>query len=348
METVLVTGGSGFVGSWCVVELLRRGYAVRTTVRSRSREAAVRAALAPEIDSDDALSIFEADLTADDGWGAAADGCDYVLHVASPFPPESPKDPDELIVPARDGALRVIGAALDAGVRRVVMTSSTASVAGHHGTDGRPLTEDDWTDPEDPSIRPYVRSKVIAERAAWDLAAGRDARDRLATVLPGAVLGPVLSGDFSYSVQLIERLMNRSMPGVPRLGYAIVDVRDVADLHIRAMTAPEAGGERFLATGPFLWMSEVAQILRDRLGPAGSRVPTRRIPSFMVRGAALFDPGLRQVVGDLGREIAYSNEKPRQRLGWSPRPVEETIVDCANSLIAHGVVRVDGAAPVPA
>jgi dihydroflavonol-4-reductase len=348
METVLVTGGSGFVGSWCVVELLQRGYAVRTTVRNRSREAEVRAALAPAIESDDALSVFEADLTSDDGWGAAVEGCDYVLHVASPFPPETPKDPDELIVPARDGALRVIRVALDAGVRRVVMTSSTASVAGAHGSDGRPLTEDDWTDAEDPSIRPYVRSKVIAERAAWGLVAEHDAKDRLATVLPGAILGPVLSGDFSYSVQLIERLLNRSMPGVPRLGYAIVDVRDVADLHIRAMTAPEGGGERFLATGPFLWMSEVARILRDRLGPAGARVPTRRIPSFMVRGAALFDPGLRQVVGDLGREIAYSNEKPRQRLGWSPRPVEESIVDCANSLIAHGVVKIEGSAPVPA
>jgi dihydroflavonol-4-reductase len=344
METVLVTGGSGFVGSWCIVELLQRGYAVRTTVRSQAREAEVRAALAPEIDSDEALSVFEADLTADDGWSAAVEGCDYVLHVASPFPPETPKDPDELILPARDGALRVIGAALDAGVRRVVMTSSTAAVAGGHRGNGQLLTEDDWTDPEDPSVRPYVRSKAVAERAAWNLVDERDARDRLATVLPGAILGPVLSDDFSYSVQLVERLLNRSMPGVPRLGYSIVDVRDVADLHIRAMTAAEAGGERFLATGPFLWMGEVARILRERLGEAGSRVPTRRVPSFMVRGAALFDPGLRQVVGDLGREIAYSNDKPRQRLGWEPRPVEETLVDCANSLIAHGVVQAATAA----
>jgi dihydroflavonol-4-reductase len=344
METVLVTGGSGFVGSWCVIELLQRGYAVRTTVRSRSREPELRAALAPQIESDDRLSVFEADLTADAGWADAVEGCDYVLHVASPFPPETPKDPDELIVPARDGALRVIRAALDAGVRRVVMTSSTASVAGGHRENGRLLTEEDWTDPDDPSIRPYVRSKAVAERAAWDLVVERDARDRLATVLPGAILGPVLSDDFSYSVQIVERLLNRSMPGVPRLGYAIVDVRDVADLHIRAMTTPEAGGERFLATGPFLWIEDIARILRERLGEAGSRVPTRKIPSFMVRGAALFDPALRQIVGDLGREIAYSNEKPRERLGWSPRPVEETVVDCANSLIAHGVASV----PAPA
>jgi dihydroflavonol-4-reductase len=345
METVLVTGGSGFIGSWCIIELLQRGYAVRTTVRSRAREEELRTTIGREVDASDRLAVLEADLTSDDGWAEAVAGCDYVLHVASPFPPETPKDPDELIVPARDGALRVIRASLDAGVRRVVMTSSTASVAGGHGGDGRPLTEEDWTDPEDPVIRPYVRSKAVAERAAWDLVGERDARDRLATILPGAVLGPVLSDDFSYSVQLIERLLNRSMPGVPRLGYAIADVRDVADLHIRAMTAPEAGGERFLATGPFLWIGEVAQILHDRLGEAGSRVPTRRIPSFVVRGAALFDPGLKQVVGDLGREIAYSNDKPRQRLGWEPRPVEETVVDCANSLIAHGVVSVPEAAP---
>jgi dihydroflavonol-4-reductase len=345
METVLVTGGSGFIGSWSVIELLQRGHAVRTTVRSLAREEEVRAAIGREVDAGDRLTVLEADLSSDDGWAEAVAGCDYVLHVASPFPPETPKDPDELIVPARDGALRVIRASLDAGVRRVVMTSSTASVAGGHRGNGRPLTEEDWTDPENPAIRPYVRSKAVAERAAWDLVGERDARDRLATILPGAVLGPVLSDDFSYSVQLIERLLNRSMPGVPRLGYAIVDVRDVADLHIRAMTAPEAGGERFLATGPFLWIGEIAQVLHDRLGEAGSRVPTRRIPSFVVRGAALFDPGLKQVVGDLGREIAYSNDKPRQRLGWEPRPVEDTIVDTANSLIAHGVVSVPEAAP---
>jgi nucleoside-diphosphate-sugar epimerase len=345
METVLVTGGSGFIGSWCVIELLQRGYAVRTTVRSLAREDDVRAAIGGEVDAGDRLTVMAADLKSDDGWPEAVAGCDYVLHVASPFPPETPKDPDELIVPARDGALRVIRASLDAGARRVVMTSSTASVAGAHQANGRPLTEEDWTDPESPAIRPYVRSKAVAERAAWDLVGERDARDRLATILPGAVLGPVLSNDFSYSVQLIERLLNRSMPGVPRLGYSIVDARDVADMHIRAMTAPEAGGERFLATGPFLWIGEIAQVLHDRLGEAGSRVPTRRIPSFVVRGAALFDPGLKQVVGDLGREIAYSNDKPRQRLGWEPRPVEETIVDTANSLIAHGVVSVPEAAP---
>jgi dihydroflavonol-4-reductase len=345
METVLVTGGSGFIGSWSVIELLQRGYAVRTTVRSLAREDDVRAAVGEEVDAGDRLTVLEADLKSDDGWPEAVAGCDYVLHVASPFPPETPKDPDELIVPARDGALRVIRASLDAGVRRVVMTSSTASVAGGHRANGRPLTEEDWTDPQSPAIRPYVRSKAVAERAAWDLVDERDARARLSTILPGAVLGPVLSNDFSYSVQLIERLLNRSMPGVPRLGYSVVDVRDVADLHIRAMTAPEAGGERFLATGPFLWIGEIAQILHDRLGPAGSKVPTRRIPSFVVRGAALFDPGLKQVVGDLGREISYSNDKPRQRLGWEPRPVEDTVVDTANSLIAHGVVSVPEAAP---
>ncbi|MQA75836.1 MAG: NAD-dependent epimerase/dehydratase family protein [Solirubrobacterales bacterium] len=336
MGTVLVTGGSGFLGSWCVVELLRRGHRVRTTVRSLSREPEVRAMVASELDADDRLSVLAADLRRDDGWERAVDGCDHVLHVASPFPSAQPKDPDELIVPAREGTLRVLGAALEAGVGRVVVTSSVAAIRSGGGLASAPLTERDWTDPADPKLTPYTRSKTIAERSAWELVRERDEVERLAAVNPGAVLGPVLGDGRSYSLEVVERLL-KGMPGVPRIGWSFVDVRDVADLQISAMTAPEAGGERFIAAGPFMWMSQVAEVLRDRLGESAAKVPKRTVPDLIVRGMAIFDPGIRSVVGDLGKRVELSSEKARTLLGWSPRPLEETIVDCARSLLREGV-----------
>lgn len=337
MKTVLVTGGSGFLGSWCVVELLRRGYSVRTTVRNLSREAALRDAVASQVDAGDRLSALAADLRSDDGWPQAVQGCDYVLHVASPFPPTQPKDPDELIVPAREGTLRVLKASLDAGVERVVVTSSIAAVTGGLGPTSPPLTEDDWSDPDNPRLTPYARSKTIAEHAAWDFVGERGETEKLAVVNPGAILGPVLSADRSYSIEMIERLL-KGMPGAPRIGFSIVDVRDVADLQLRAMAAPEAGGERFIAVASFQWMEEVAEVLRDRLREAAAKVPKRTVPNLLVRAMALFDPGIRSIVGQLGRKTELSSEKAATLLGFSPRPIEETIVECAQSLIDAGVV----------
>jgi nucleoside-diphosphate-sugar epimerase len=333
VETVLVTGGSGFLGSWCVVELLQRGYAVRTTVRDASREPEVRASVGSQVDAGEHLTVHEADLRSDDHWEKLVDGCDYVLHVASPFPPKQPKDPDELIVPARDGTLRVLRAALDSGVRRVVVTSSVAAIRGGHDDASGALTEDDWTDLDHRRLTPYVRSKTIAERAAWDLARERGALERLAVVNPGAILGPTLSEDHSFSLELVERLLN-GVPGSPRIGFSIVDVRDVADLEIRAMLAPEGGGERFLAVTEFRWMAEVAAVLRDRLGEQAAKVPTRTLPNLAVRAMGLFDPGIRSIANQLGVRVELSSEKARRLLGWSPRPAEETIVDTARSLLA--------------
>jgi dihydroflavonol-4-reductase len=314
--------------------LLERGYDVRTTVRDLARERTVHDAVAAAgVDPGSRLSVVAADLKSDDGWDEAVAGCRYALHVASPFPPVQPKDPDELIVPARDGALRVLRAGLAAGVERVVMTSSVAAVRGARpSSDAAPYTEADWTDGENPARTPYVRSKTLAEQAAWQQVRDAGAEERLTTVNPGAIIGPALSDDHSYSLQAIQRLLD-GMPAAPRLGFTFVDVRDVADLHIRALTAPEAGGERFIATDRFLWLTEVAAILRERLGDAAKKVPTREAPDLLIRALAVFDGAVRSIVSDLGKRAWYSSAKARTTLGWETRPVEDSIEDCARSLL---------------
>lgn len=335
--TVLVTGGTGYIGGWCIIGLLQQGYTVRTTVRSLSREAEVRASLGRMVDPGDRLSFFAADLMADAGWDEAAAGCDYVLHVASPLGVAEPKDPNELITPAREGAKRAVSAAIRAGVRRVVLTSSVAATSP--GTTGDSVADETvWTDTTKPGVSAYSQSKTLAERAAWDLIGASDGVTTLATVNPALVTGPVLSKDFSESIQVVERLLTGRVPGLPRLGFNIVDVRDVADLHIRAMTAPEAAGQRFIAAGQYAWMADVAAILKAELGPAAAKTPTRKIPDFVIRLAGLFDRDLGSVAGSLGQKHDYTSAKAQDLLGWRPRPMTETVVDCARSLIAMGVV----------
>ena len=337
-ETVLVTGGSGFIGSWCVISLLERGYRVRASVRSLAKADAARAAIARQVDPGDHLSFHALTLTSDAGWDEACAGADYVLHVASPLGVPEPRDAQELIIPARDGALRAARAAVKAGVKRVVMTSSVAATSPHSREPDGVSDESVWTDPADLGAGAYTRSKVIAEKAAWDFLATDGGATSLATVNPALVLGPVLSGDFSDSVQVVQRLLSGKVPGLPRLGFNIVDVRDVADLHLRAMTAPEAGGERFIASGEFAWMADLAGLLRARLGAEAARVPTRRAPDFVLHLAALFDRDLKSVTPGLGRRRTFSAAKAERLLGWRPRPMEETVLDCARSLIAAGVV----------
>jgi nucleoside-diphosphate-sugar epimerase len=338
-ETVLVTGGSGFIGSWCVIELLRRGYAVRTTVRDLAREAGVRASVGALTQAGDALSFHAANLTSDAGWDEAVAGADYVLHVASPLGVAEPKNADELIAPARDGALRVLGAAIRAGVKRVVMTSSVAASAPPHTAKGDSVSDETvWSDGEDPAIGAYARSKTIAEREAWALIASSGGATTLTTVNPALVLGPVLSGDFSESVQVVTRLLSGKVPGIPRLGFNIVDVRDVADLHIRCMTAPEAAGERFIAAGQFAWMSDIADILRANLGAQASKVPTGKAPDWLLRLVSVVDRDLTAVTPNLGRRRDFTAAKAKSVLAWTARPLQDTILDCAKSLIAAGAV----------
>jgi len=337
-KTVLVTGGSGYIGGWCIIQLLQQGYTVRTTVRDLKREGAVRQTLGAQVDLGDKLTFFAANLTSDDGWDAAMAGCDYLLHVASPLGVAEPKDPNVLIVPARDGAKRAVAAAIKAGVKRVVMTSSVAA-ATHGPTAPDSVTDESvWTDVKGPKINAYYQSKTIAEKAAWDLIAASDGATTLATVNPALVLGPVLSPDYSESVQIVERLLAGRVPGVPRLGFNVVDVRDVADLHLRAMTSPEAAGQRFIAAGQFAWMGDIADILRAKLGPAAAKVPTGKVPDFVLRLVALVDRDLGAVTPSLGKKHDYTTAKAQSVLGWKARPLEETIVDCARSLIAAGVV----------
>ncbi len=336
--TVLVTGGSGYIGGWCVIALLQQGYRVRTTVRNLAREGEVRAALGKAAELGDALSFHAADLTADAGWDDAVAGCDYVLHVASPLGVAEPKDPNELIVPAREGARRVLGAAIKAGVKRVVQTSSVAATSKPTGSPDSVSDETQWTDPALPKVSAYAQSKTLAERAAWELIESAGGATSLATVNPTLVLGPVLGRDFSESVQVVERLVSGRVPGLPRLGFNIVDVRDVADLHIRAMTAPEAAGQRFIAAGSWAWMADLAALLRAKLGSDGARVPTRKVPDFVIRLAGLFDKDLGSVTPGLGLKHDFSSAKAQQLLGWKPRPTEETVLDCARSLIAEGAV----------
>ena len=337
-KTVLVTGGSGYIGGWCVIGLLQQGYTVRTTVRDLAREAGVRAALGTIVDPGDRLSFHAANLTGDAGWDKAAEGCDYVLHVASPLGVPPPRDPNDLINPARDGALRALNAAIKAGVGRVVMTSSVASTSPPVGAPSGVSDETVWTDSDDVRHGGYPRSKTIAERAAWDLIALSGGATTLATVNPALVLGPVFGADFSDSVQLVQRLLSGKVPGLPRLGFNIVDVRDVADLHIRAMTDPAAARQRFIAAGQFAWMADIAVVLRAKLGDQAAKVPTRKAPDVLIRLAALFDRDLSAVTGSLGKRQEFTSAKAQSVLGWRPRPMEETILDCANSLIEKGLV----------
>ncbi|TIQ47897.1 aldehyde reductase [Mesorhizobium sp.] len=340
-ELVLVTGGSGFLGAHCILALLKAGYQVRTTVRSARREADVLAMLkVGGAEPGDALSFAYADLMADAGWPQAVAGCRYVLHVASPFPPGVPKHEDELIVPAREGALRVLRAARDAGVERVVLTSSFAAIGyGQTPTPGHPFTEDNWSNLAD-KVSAYVKSKTLAERAAWDFVGREGGALELAVVNPVGIFGPVLGPDHSTSTDFIRRLMDGEMPGLPRMVFGVVDARDVADLHLRAMTNPAAKGERFLAvSGDFMTMLGIAQALKARLGDKASGITTRVLPDWLVRIVGLFDGQAAQIVTELGKARNATGAKAMRMLGWAPRSREEALAATGESLVRLGLLK---------
>lgn len=326
---VLVTGGTGYLAGHCIAELLDAGYRVRTTVRDPDRRD--RYAHLPR-----QVEVVAADLTSDDGWEAAVDGCSYVLHVASPFPSSVPKNEDELIAPAVDGTLRVLrAAAANDGVRRVVLTSSIAAIVKGHDSSGTDLrTEADWSVVDDCSA--YEKSKTLAERAAWDHASRHG--QELVVLNPGLILGPLLHAAAGTSVEVVRMLASRDVPGVLRLGFAPVDVRDLATAHRLAMESPQAAGNRYILAGDNLWMRDLAAILAAHLNPQGYKVPTRQIPYVLAWLIARFDPTVRLALPMIGRPERVSATKARAELGWSQRPVEQTLHDTADSLIEHGLV----------
>ncbi|HVO97922.1 MAG TPA: aldehyde reductase [Bryobacteraceae bacterium] len=341
MSTVLVTGGSGFIGSHTILQLLAAGHQVRTTVRNLKREGDVRSMLKEGgTEPGDRLSFAIADLESDAGWPEAVAGCEYVLHVASPFPSTVPKHEDELIVPAREGALRVLRASRDARVKRVVLTSSFAAIGYGQKEQDTPFNETNWTDVNGDDVLPYVKSKTLAERAAWDFIAKEDGGLELSVVNPVGVFGPVLGPDYSTSILLVQRLMDGAMPGCPRLYFGVVDVRDVAGLHILAMTHPAANGERFLAVaGDFMSILDIAKVLKSRMGTSAKRVPARQLPNWLVRIAAMRDPAVKQILPELGKKKNATNEKAKRVLGWAPRSNDDSIVATAESLVRLGLLK---------
>ena len=335
MSAVLVTGGTGFVAGHIILQLLAQGHDVRTTIRNRDREGKLRGTLERAgMQRADALSFAVTDLNKDGGWADAVAGCDQVLHVASPFPAGAPKNEDELILPAREGTLRVLRAARDGGVRRLVMTSSFAAVGYGHAPGKTSFDETDWTDAGSPGIGAYVRSKTLAERAAWDFIAREGGTLELSVINPVGIFGPVLGSDLSASTLIIKRMLDGGMPGCPRIYFGVVDVRDVAALHVLAMTHPDAKGERFLGVaGDCVSMFDVAQMLHRRLGSAADKVPRRQVPDWLLRIASLWDSGARQTLPNVGKLRNSSNAKACHVLGWKPRSSEDAVVATAESLL---------------
>jgi nucleoside-diphosphate-sugar epimerase len=338
-QLVLVTGANGFVATHCIVELLRGGYRVRGTLRSAEQGKKVRDAIAKHANVS-GLSFVEADLNLDNGWDRAVEGCTYVLHVASPVPRQAPKDPQDVIRPAHDGTLRVLKAATRARVKRVVMTSSTAAIFYGHERDGSKVyTEADWSILSD-EVSAYDKSKTLAERAAWEYVRGLTGPEQLELVVlnPGLILGPLLMDNASISGEVVLKLLKRELPGCPDLGFAPVDVRDLAAMEVRAMTVPQAAGERFILALEHTPMLQIAEILARHYGPRGLKVPTRRVPSWVLKCVALFDKTVAVAVPELGKRQDVTCAHARDVLNFTPRSLETMVLDMAESMLALGLV----------
>ncbi len=341
--TVLVTGGTGYIAGELIKQLLARDWTIHTTVRNKAKS---EAGLYERFGQPgERLKVFEAELMSDAGWAEANAGCTHVAHVASPLSTRTPKDENDMIVPAREGTLRALRFAKAAGVKRFVQTSSIAAIAYGRSEKEYTVTEADWTNVDDPDVTPYAKSKTIAERAARDWVAAEGAKDghslEFVSVNPVLVLGPVDSSDFSPSVEPIKLLLNGSVPRAPDIGFGVVDTRDVADLHVRCLEQPGLGGERFIAAGKFMKMIDVADALRAGLGPLNTRkAPRKTMPSWMASLFMLINAEFRSIKNEIGK-VRHSDASHAEKvLGWKTRPVEESIVDCGRSLIDHGVVKV--------
>jgi len=339
-HTVLVTGATGFIAKHIVLQLLNAGHSVIGSVRSLDREAELRDAIAPHLNDPaalDRLRVIALDLTRDDGWAEAMQGVDALMHTASPFPMVQPKDEDELIRPAVDGALRALRAAHVAGVHRVILTSSVAAVTNTDlPPDRTAFTEADWTDPDHPASTPYVKSKTLAEKAAWDFVVKEAPEIQLTTINPSLVLGPPLDGNYGTSIQVIERLLHATDPMLPEVGFSVVDVRDIAAMHVAALDRPDTAGNRYIGSEQFVWFVELAQMLK-RAHP-DRKVVTRKAPGFVIRLLALFDPSIRSILPSLGQRIELSADRAREELGIDFTSAEDAVHATAAWLVANRVV----------
>jgi len=333
-QTVLVTGASGFIAKHCILRLLKEGYKVRGSLRTPSRADEVRAALSAHINTDD-LSFVTLDLSSDAGWDDAAKGCTFVQHIASPFPNSVPGDENDLIIPAREGALRALRAAAKAGVKRVVLTSSMAAIAyGHDKGIDYVFDENDWSN-IDGDIGAYLKSKTIAERAAWDFIETDEAGGmELSVINPGAVLGPLLDADYSTSGELVRKLLAGEVPACPDIGFSCIDVRDVADAHYNAMTMKVAAGRRYLCIDSYAGMLDISKTLYE----AGYKTPTKKLPNFMVHLIAMFDKTVRLIKPGLGKHESVSNKRLREELNIQPRTIKEMTLSMAETMVEFGVV----------
>lgn len=344
-DTVLVTGGTGFIAQHCILQLLDAGYHVRASARSKSRESELMGALTPHLSAgttlEGRLNVVAADLTSDDGWDDAVKGCTYVLHVASPIFLKVPKDENEMIVPARDGALRVLRAANRAGVKRVVLTSSIAAIA--YGTPrDHAYTEKDWSNVASHEMDPYAKSKTVAEKAAWDFIGSSENTSslELVTILPGLVLGPVLSSHFSSSGEAVKRMMNHEVPGMPDVWFPPIDVRDVAWSHLTAMTLPLANGQRYVcAASDSVPLLAIGKILDEHYASQGFKIPLRKLPKIAVRLVAVFDRDLKFVVPEVGKPFHVDATKIKTEMGLEPRDLKEMTISMADSMIKYGIVK---------
>ena len=339
-KNVLVSGASGYIGSRLVITLLENGYQVRGTVRSPERGEELLRSLAPLTGNLENLSLFTADLLSDQGWDQAVSGCDFVHHVASPFPLEAPEDENDLIRPAVEGTVRVLSAAARNGVKRVVLTSSVAAVSGgHHGSNGS-YNEENWANLAG-DIGAYPKSKTLAEKKAWDYmeSLAEDCPLELAVINPCLVIGPVIDSRERTSNELLVMLMNAKLPGVTQLKFNLVDVRDVADAHIAAMQLPSAAGKRFLCVGGGMWLPAIVKVLKDYFGPLGYRVPSFVFPDWFVRLYALFDTSVEAALPDLGKDLRYDTTFIQQELNWKPRQLTDSLTEMGESLIENGLVK---------
>lgn len=335
----LVTGASGFIAQQLIVDLLAQGHRVRGTVRSTAKAAALNEALAPHSARSAELELVEADLESDRGWDAAVAGVDVTHHVASPFPMAAPKNADDLIRPARDGALRVLKAAKRAGVDRVVLTSSCAAVAYGKNTLPESFSESDWTDAANTAdCSAYVQSKTIAEKAAWDYVAGEGRGLRLTAINPVAVFGPILSSQVKTSVGVVAQILAGKFPALPNAGIQVVDVRDVSAAHLKAMDDPSTAGERYILSDKFYWLKDFAQVLRNAFPDRASKVPTRTLPDFLVRFLALFSGDMKTIATELGKRRISSSAKVRKLLGRDLIPGDDAIRASGETLIRYGAV----------